>query len=201
MVPSAFLRSTFFRRSLAIFLPLAGLLTIAAFLVYGAVQHVYRTSANDPQMQIATDDVLSLNAGASPRRIASGLAVDLARSLAVHTTVFDRGDRVLASTARLDGAVPTPPNRVMDDVMRNGSHWLSWQPRPGVRVAAVVMPWRGGTVLVGRSLAPIEDRETSLLQFCRAAWLAGMGALAVAALVASRLWPALLPVGDQLAVR
>lgn len=201
MADFPFLQAPFFRRSLAFFLPLAALLTIAVLLVYGAVQHVYRTSANDPQMQIATDDVLQLNAGVPARHLAAGPTVDLSQSLAVHTTVFDRENRVLASTARLAGSVPTPPKGVMDDVMRNGSHWLTWQPQPGVRVAAVLMRWRGGTVLVGRSLAPIEERETNLMQLCLAAWVAGIGALALAALVASWLWPPLLPGREQLAVR
>jgi hypothetical protein len=199
-IPSM-LDSVLVRRAVVLFVPAAALLTLCVALVYGAVQHVYRTSANDPQMQLATDASLRLDGGTSPRSLVGRGTVDLARSLAVHITVFGRDDQVLASNARLGGTVPTPPNGVLDGVKLAGLHWLTWQPRSGVRVAAVVVPWRGGTILVGRSLAPIEDREADLEQLCLAAWLLGLAGLAVAALVSSWLWARLSPGREQLAAR
>lgn len=176
------------RRALAFYLPVAALLTVTTVLVYGAVQHVYRSSANDPQLQIATDAANRLDAGASPQSVVGTFPVDLARSLAVHLTVFDRHGAVLASTARLDGAIPTPPRGTLDAVRGGGANLVTWQPRRGVRVAAVIIHWRGGAVLAGRSLTPSESRESDLEQLILAAWLGGLVVLAPFALAAAWLW-------------
>lgn len=177
------------RRALAFFLPVAALLTISCLLVAGAVQHDYRTSADDPQLQIATDAVLRLNAGAPPQKVAAGRPVDLARSLATHITVYGLDRSVLASTARLDGHIPVPPPGVLRSARTQGTDDLTWQPQPGVRVAAIVMPWKGGTVLVGRSLGPTESRESDLSSLVEVIWVAGLLLLALASLLAAWLWP------------
>ena len=183
------MRSTLARRALALFLLPAALITITVALVYGTVQQVYRTSANDPQLQAATEAAHWLDTGVSPRAVTGMGSVDLAWSLATHVSVYDPRGRVLASTARLGGAVPVPPIGVLDTARSQGKNVLTWQPETGVRVAAVVVPWHGGTVLVGRSLGPIEDRETVLELFALAAWIVGLGASAVVAYVVAWLWP------------
>jgi hypothetical protein len=190
------MHQTTLRLALAFFLPVAACLTVATALVYGAVQQVYRSSANDPQLQIAVDDAQQLDAGAAPAGITSGPAVNLARSLAVHVSVYDRAGRVLGSTARLHGSIPAPPVGALDAARRSGRNIVTWQPDSGVRVAAVIVPWRGGTVLVGRSLGPVEDRETNLEELMAAGWLGGCAFLAVAALLAARLWPT-SPIPDR----
>jgi hypothetical protein len=67
---------------------------------------------------------------------------------------------------------------------------VTWQPQSGVRIAAVVVPWQGGTVLAGRSLAQVEIREDNALLIVLAAWLAMLVALTLASLAAAWLWPA-----------
>jgi hypothetical protein len=157
--------------------------------VYAAVQQNYRSSANDPQLQIATEDALRLDAGASPNHVAGGPPVDLARSLGIHVSVYDESGRVTVSTARLDGAIPTVPVGALKSAQRQGQNTITWQPRSGVRVAAVIVRWRGGTVLVGRSLVPIENRENDLLHVVAILWFVGLPVLAGAALLAAYLWP------------
>lgn len=164
-------------------------MTFVAGLVYAAVQQDYRSSANDPQLQIATDDALRLDAGASPSRVARGSPVDLARSLGTHVSVYSRSGRILASTARLDGTIPTVPAGALSSARRQGQNTITWQPRSGVRAAAVIVPWQGGTVLVGRSLAPTENRENDLMQVVAILWILGLLVLGLAALMAARLWP------------
>jgi hypothetical protein len=66
---------------------------------------------------------------------------------------------------------------------------VTWQPRPGVRIASVTVPWHGGTVLAGRSLREVERQEDNALFLAAAAWLVMLGALAATALVAAWLWP------------
>ena len=181
------------RRSLAFFLPAAVLATLACGLVYAEVQQGLRSSANDPQYQLATDAAAKLDAGASPASVVGSSAdVDLAASLAPFVIVFDRKHSILATNATLDGGRPAPPDGVLD-AASSGSDTVTWQPRAGVRIAAVAVAWNGGTVVSGRSLRLVEDRETNAELIAGLAWIVSLVALAAAALVAARLWPAAGP--------
>ena len=66
---------------------------------------------------------------------------------------------------------------------------MTWEPRAGVRIASVTVPWHGGTVLGGRSLREVERQEDNILLVAAAAWLLMLGVLAVTALFAAWLWP------------
>ena len=160
--------------------------TALALLVYAAVQQGHRTVADDPQIQLAEDAARALAGGADPRAIVGGTPVDLARSLAVWTTVFDAANRVLASNAVLDGATPAPPAGVLDAARAQGENRLTWQPRPGVRSATVSVAVPGEArrvVTVGRSLREVERREDRLARMAGLAWLAAsLGSLLAAAL-------------------
>src|SRR5438093_1537518 len=104
-------------------------------MIYAAVQQNYRQSANDPQIQMAEDAAARLSAGESPQALIPGQAVDLAKSLAPYTIVFDADGQALASGAELDGSSPSPPNGVLDYAETNGQNAITWQPRDGVRSA------------------------------------------------------------------
>jgi hypothetical protein len=175
------------RMALSFFLMTSVLLTVVCLVIYGAVQNDERSSANDPQVQIATQGASLLDRGARPGRITRGALVDLARSQAVHVTVFRRDGRVLASNARLGGTVPVPPAGVLTAAVRSGMNKVTWEPQAGVRVAAVIVPWHRGTILVGRSLAATEERESSLQQIVICGWLLGLLALALSSALAVRL--------------
>lgn len=177
------------RRAGALVLPLAVLATAAAGLVYAAVQYDLRSGANDPQVQLAEDAAARLDAGGAPSAQLGSRVVDIAASLAPFIVVYDASDGVLASDGRLDGSPPRPPSGVLDVARRTGRDIVTWQPREGVRIAVVVVPWRGGTVLAGRSLRLVEQREDELLLLFGLAWLSTLLALAVAGTVAARLWP------------
>jgi hypothetical protein len=62
-----------------------------------------------------------------------------------------------------------------------------------MRIATVAVSWSGGTVVAGRSLRLVEDRETNAELIAGLAWIASLVALAAASLVAARLWPAPSP--------
>jgi hypothetical protein len=178
------------RRALAFFLPLVVLATLACALVYTTVQQDLRSGANDPQFQLAEDAVAALNAGATPSTLVGAAKVDVARSLAPFLVIFDATGAVIATDGVLDGHDPVPPGGVLDSARSDPPNTVTWQPRAGVRIAQVSLPWRGGTVLAGRSLREVEQREDQLLSVVSAFWLVGLVALAAAALVAARLWPA-----------
>jgi membrane protein DedA with SNARE-associated domain len=70
---------------------------------------------------------------------------------------------------------------------------VTWRPRSGVRIAAVVVAWKGGFVLAGRSLRRVEEQEASAELIAGAAWLVMLAALVLAAIVAAWFWPEARP--------
>jgi hypothetical protein len=184
---------TVVRRAIAIFLPAAVLATLTCGLVYLEVQQALRSGANDPQFQLAQDAAAQLDAGTAPAAVAGGDIVDVASSLAPFVVVFDANGKILATNATLDGGQPAPPRGVLDAARPGSPNAVTWQPRAGVRIATVTATWKGGTVLSGRSLARVEDREQNAELIAGAAWLAAMLALAAAALVAAWIWPRQAP--------
>lgn len=178
-----------FRTAFALWLPVAAVATVLAFALYGAVQQDQRSTANDPQLQMATDAARTLSAGAKPGQVASGPSVDLSTSLAPYLVVVDAKGKPLASTAELGGKTPVPPAGVLQSARSSGRNEITWEPRPGVRSAIVVTPFSSdsgsGFVIAGRSLREIEHRETWTLLISIAAWLMGLAAAALACFLAA----------------
>jgi hypothetical protein len=81
------------------------------------------------------------------------------------------------------------PPGILANARATGRDAVTWQPRAGVRIATVTVPWSGGSVLAGRSLRLVEEHASALELMVAAAWLATLAALAIAAGVAARLWP------------
>lgn len=188
--PDGIARPDALRRAAAFFLPAAVLATLACGLIYVEVQQDLRSGANDPQYQLAQDTAASLNAGATPASLVSAAApVDPSASLAPFVLVFDSNHAVLAGDATLDGGSPVPPHGVLDAARPGSPNAVTWQPRRGVRIAAVVVAWNGGVVLAGRSLLRVEEQEANAELLAGAAWLVAMAALAMASLAAAWLWP------------
>lgn len=178
------------RRTSAVFLVLAVVWTTTAGLVYVEIQQVLRGGANDPQVELAEDAAAALDAGASPQAVtAAGNPVDIRRSLAPFVAVYDRSGAPVATNGQLDGTPPRPPSGVQVDAAASGRNQLTWQPASGVRIALVVVPWRGGTVAAGRSLAEVEVREANAASIAAGAWVVGLAVVALIAWIATRLWP------------
>ena len=168
---------TVFRR----WLPLASTATGLCLLVYVAVQQAHRTSANDPQIQLAEDAVRALEGGASVESVLPQTRVDLERGLAPFVVVYDGQGQPLAGSGTLRGQLPSPPRGVFEFVRAHGEERVTLQPERGVRIASVVRRANAssaGYVLVGRSLREVEERESQLRLLC---------ALALAAVLAGTL--------------
>ncbi len=178
------------RIAILVFLPLAFLSTALAGLVYIVAQQDGRSQANSPQVQLAEDAASRLDAGGRPQDQVGAEPVDIARSLAPFVVVYGSAGTILATDGLLDGQPPVVPAGVLAGAHATGRDTVTWQPRPGVRIATVSVPWSGGTVLAGRSLRLVEDRAGMLAQVVGAGWLATIAGLAVAAGVVARLWPA-----------
>lgn len=144
---------------------LAIIITVAYFFIYTVVQQSYRLSANDPQIQMAEDAKLSIENGTKLESIIPQRRVDMSNSLDPYLIIFDELGVPIMSSVKLDGVTPKPPIGVFTDAKTKGSLTFTWQPKPGVRSAVVVMRFNGinsGYVLAGRSLREVEKREDQL---------------------------------------
>ncbi len=176
-------------RAVLAFIPFAVLATGLAGTVYLVAQQGLRTGADSPQLQLAEDAARALDAGASPSSVTGPVTVDVARSLAPFVTAFDQSGKPVASSGQLDGAPPVPPKGVLDAAGAGATNRVTWQPRDGVRIATVTVPWSGGTVMAGRSLREVERLENNALLLVAAGWAATLAALAVVCLLVAWLWP------------
>jgi hypothetical protein len=155
-------------------LPLAVVITALSGLVYLVVQQSLRWGANDPQIQMAEDAAAVLTSGGAPESVLPAAHVEISTSLAPFMVIYSDAGEALASSARLHGAVPDLPPGIFDYTRQNGEDRVSWQPQPGVRIAAVVVAYDGaqpGFVLAGRSLREVEKREDQVQQLTGIAWL------------------------------
>ena len=155
-------------------LPLALAITVVSALVYVAVQQNYRASANDPQVQLAEDLTQTLNGGVDPASLLSNQKTEMGQSLSPFLIVYDENGKVLASSVQLAEEVSAPPSGVFAYTKTHGENRVTWQPKPGVRNAAVLTYYKSsqasGFILVGRSLREVETRELDLLKVVGTAW-------------------------------
>jgi len=180
--------TTTLRRTAALFLPAAAALTTAAFLTVVAVQQDLPIGANDLPQRLAEDGVVALNDGEDPATVAGVGSVAIDSSLAPFTAVFDGQGALLATNGSLGGRAPAPPIGVLRSAQATGRDAVTWQPQTSVRVALVAMPWKGGTIIAGRSLRVIESRIEAIQTLVAIGSLVGLAVVAVAAAVAALLW-------------
>jgi len=124
---------------------------------------------------MAEDTAAALTDGQSVQNVVPAEKVDIAKSLATNIIVFDASGKAIASSAQLDGQIPTLPAGVFDYVKHNGEDRITWQPQTGVRSAIVVTQFQGthsGFVLAGRSLCEVEIREDDILHIILIGWIA-----------------------------
>lgn len=178
------------RRALAFLLPSLVVLTVACGLLFVGLQQDLRQSADDPQVQLAEDLARRLDAPTDPSGLLTGPTVDLATSLAPFEAIYDTTGRIVATDGTLDGAAPQPPAGVLDTARSAGADRVTWQPRPGVRMAVYAVRWNGGSVVAGRSLRVVEERIDQVFGLALAAWIVGTATLVVAAVAAASLSPA-----------
>jgi hypothetical protein len=172
-----------FRAILRAWLPLAVAVTCVCGLVYVTAQQMLRLGANEPQVQVAQDWAAALEEGASPDSIGNAGKVDIAVSLSTFLAVYDDAGKLLTTSGELRGAAPVLPAGVLDYARNHGENRVTWQPEPGVRIAAVVERYGGpkpGFMVAARSLRETERRDDLLMQLSALAWLATLGATWVA---------------------
>ncbi len=159
---------------------MAMLVTILAGLIYVSVQQSHRSAANDPQLQMAGDIRERLDHHQSIDPLMAMDSIDLAKSLATFTVLYDASGEPIRSNGVLDGQLPRLPKGVFEFTRKKEEDVLTWQPRLGIRMALVVeyvqSPGSGiAFVAVGRSLKEVEKRVGNLTTMVLAGWLACLG--------------------------
>ncbi len=144
------------------------------FSIYVVVQQVLRQGADDPQIQMAEDAAAKLTDGQSVQNVVPTEKINIATSIAPYMIIFDANGTPLASSAQLNGQIPSIPSGIFDSVRKNGEDRITWQPQDGVRSAVIVTQFKGtstGFVLAGRSLREVERREDNTLQLLNIGWI------------------------------
>lgn len=170
--------NTLFLRILRQWLPLAVAVSAITFIIYLAIQQDIRIGANDPQIQIAEDLAMSLNAGQTAN--ISG-KIDVSKSLAPFTIIYNKQGKVVTSNAVLNGNIPIIPSGVLTGTKKDtmttnqpGENRITWQPQEGVRLATVIVSYNNGYVVVGRNLREIEIREDQQLTNILFGWIVAL---------------------------
>lgn len=163
------------KKFLAYSLALAFIITVIFGTIYAVAQQSLREGANDPQIELAEDTSAQINRNVDYRRFITS-QVDIATSLLPFTIVYDTAGNELASSALLDGTTPVVPRGVLTHAKPQNR--VTWEPRQGVRIAAVVQANKNGYVLSGRNMREVESREGNALALSAFGWLLSEAALA-----------------------
>lgn len=180
-------------RILKVWLPLFFVATVLAGTILAVVQQQYRQSANDPQISIAEDVKVAFDSK-KPTTILDTLPknVDIFNSLSPFVILYNgkSGDEHalggnVAFEARPNETEFDLPKGVFDWVRSHGEDRITWQPKSGVRIAAVILPLNNGDyVLAGRNMREIEKREQMLNLEVMMGWaVAVFGSLVVIGIV------------------
>jgi len=152
----------------------AVLVTGVLLLVYASVQQQYRTSANDPQVQIARDAAIKLKQGKTIAEIVKPDTVDIEQSLGSCIQLYGPAGNLSASTGYIGTQPPTMPAGVLNKAKQDGEYDVTWQPSAMARMAAVVIYTggrQGSYVVVARQLEEVEKREAALVKMVFLCWL------------------------------
>lgn len=157
-------------RVLALFLA-----TLFSLVVYATGQFIIRSSANDPQIQMAEDTAAGLAAGMPSGAITPPPGRVIGESLSSFTVIYDAGGNPTAGSANYKGALPKPPKGVFDYAGSHGQNRVTWQLEKGLRFATVIVPYTAsgsnGYVMAARSLRESEARTREFGRITFFGWL------------------------------
>lgn len=136
-------------------------------------QQMLRRGANQPQEQMAAAYASEIASGVKPDEAIPRNYIDVARSLEPFSIFYDDQGTAATGTGYLNQRLPAPPHGVFNNVRASGIESVTWQPQPGVRVAAVIQRVEGATpgfVLTGRSLQVVEEQESLFWKMAFTSW-------------------------------
>ncbi len=123
------------------------------------LQQVYRSGADDPQVQIVDDVARAVEGGVDPAQIIPNPSTDVAISLSPFLASFSAERIPTLSSGVMDGSSINIPTEIFAAAKETSEHRATWEPKDGVRVALVVRALKDGTFIVaGRNLREVEKR-------------------------------------------
>ena len=168
---------------------LAVVLTLLGGVTAITMQQMLRRGANQPQIDMAQWYAGEIGAGEAPGNVIPPGYIDLEQSLQPFVIFYDEQGNPGPGTGYLEQRIPVPPSGVFDFVRIHGSENVTWQPRPGVRIASVVRRINSqtpGFILAGRSLRLVEEQETLLWRIVVGGWVVVMALLLAGASLLDR---------------
>ncbi len=161
------------------FILIAFLVTLFSGLVFVASQQILRLTANDPQVQITQDILNSLSQGADPKQL-SPTTVDMTKATNPFVIIYDNNQKAVGTTVELDKKTPVPPKEAFEKTKNNNENRFTWEPKKGLRQATIMVKYKDGYVVVGKSLREIDNRIKMMLQLAGVAWVMGIAATSLA---------------------
>lgn len=150
------------------------ILTLCGGAASATFQQMLRRGANQPQAQMADSYASEIASGMKPNEVIPHNSIDLERSLEPFAIFYNDQAAPTISTGYLDQTIPTPPPGVFNYLRTHKSDTVTWQPRPNVRIAAVIQRISGpapGFLLAGRSLRLVEEQESLFWRMAFIGWL------------------------------
>lgn len=169
------------------FIPLAIAITCIYGFIYVAIQQAYRQNANDPQIEYSEQLANALATGIKP--VNTQAPIDISKYLTQFIIIYDNAGKVTYSEATLDGKTPVLPPGVLAYTKTHGQDRVTWAPKSGVRIAAVITSFQSsnsaGFVLAGRNLEEVERRAQMLIVHTASAWFITLLAVFLSTLIFS----------------
>ena len=140
--------------------------------IYVVTQQAQRNDANWPQIQLARDAATAVNNKLESFNV--GSQVDMAKSLAPFTNLYDKTGKPVAGTGFLDGKMPKVDPGVLDNAKGHDYNAVTWEPKEGVRIAAVAVAGKDYYVVSGRNMKEVEKNENTTLVLSALGFLASL---------------------------
>lgn len=141
---------------------------------YAFVQQSGRSAMNTPLIQQVQAAEASLKLGTSPTKILVATEIDLSRNPNPFITLYSLDEKVIGSSAHLDGKALSLPAGILMRTKVEGEVRVTWQPTARLRFASVTDYLPGfGYVSVAQSLKELENQAKRNLLIGSASILVG----------------------------
>ncbi len=161
-------------RKLLVWLGVTAIIILIFGTAYGLAQQDWRMSANIPLITAAETAAYQVEKGVTPAR-AVGSRVDPLATHQLFVSVYASNGQLLASSARINGAIPQLPPGVLSYVHPWQQHRFTWQMADGQRFATVATAVARGNTLTGYAIAAqhldyVESEETHAADLALIGW-------------------------------
>lgn len=153
--------------------------TAAIAALYGAMQHLNRSLADDAPRALASSVMSSAAAdgGGMPHEP----PVDIALSREPFFIVYSAGGLPVEGDGFVNGHLARVPEGVLAHARAEGIDRVTWEPQRGLRFATVAVRDGANVIVAGQSLAATEDRIAGLGILLLVGWIGVALVLAVGA--------------------